>query len=95
MVLGAWFEQEGRGQGTAVVTRATVWDGEIEGIKEAIRHCIAGPILILSDSQAAIKPMVKAGERGKARTAALKEAIKGIAEKQQRESENEKAVMLA
>ena len=95
MVAGGWFEQEGRGQGTAVGTRATVWDGEIEGIKEAIRHCTAGPILILSDSQAAIKVMVKAGKRGRARTAALKEAIKGIAEKQQREGGNKKAVMLA
>ena len=95
MVAGTWFEQEGRGQGTAVGTRGTVWDGEIEGIKEAIRHCIAGPILILLDSQAAIKAMVKAGKRGRARTAALKDAIKGIAEKQQREGGNEKAVILA
>ena len=95
MVVRPWFEQEGRGQGTAVGTRATVWDGEIEGIKEAIRHCTAGPILILSDSQAAIKVIVKAGKRGRARTAALKEAIKGIAEKQQREGGNKKAVMLA
>ena len=95
MVAGSWFEQEGRGQGTAVGTRATVWDGEIEGIKEAIRHYTAGPSLILSDSQAAIKAVVKAGKRGRARTAALKEAIKGIAEKQQREGGNEKVVMLA
>ena len=39
--------------------------------------------------------MVKAGKRGRARTAALKEAINGIAEQQQREGENEKVVMLA
>ena len=95
MVAGAWFEQEGRGQGTAVGTRATVWDGEIEGIKEAIRHCTPGPILILSVSQAAIKAVVKAGKRGRARTAALKEAIEGIAEKQQREGGIEKPVTLA
>ena len=95
MVARACFEPEGRGQGTAVGTRATVWDGEIEGIKEAIRHCTAGPVLILSDSQAAIKAMVKAGKRGRARTAALKEAIEGIAEKQQREGGIEQPVMLA
>ena len=95
MVAGEWFEQERRGQGTALGTRATVWDGEIEGIKEAIRHCTPGPSLILPDSQAAIKAVVKAGKRGRARTAALKEAIKGIAEKQQREGENEKVVMVA
>ena len=75
MVAGAWFEREGRGQGTAMETRATVWDGEIEGIKEAIRHHTAGPILILADLQAAIKAVVKAGKRGRARTAALEEVI--------------------
>ena len=75
MVAGAWFEREGRGQGTAMGTRATVWDGEIEGIKEAIRHPTAGPILLLSDLQAAIKAVVKAGKRGRARTATLKEVI--------------------
>ena len=76
-------------------TRATVWDGEIEGIKEAIRHCTTGPILILSDSQAAIKAIVKAGKRGRARTAAVKEVIEGIARKQQQERETEYTVMLA
>lgn len=78
MVAGAWFKQGGRGQQTAIRTRATVWDGEIEGIQEAIRHCATGPILNLLDSQAAIKAIVKAGKRGWARTAALKETIKGI-----------------
>ena len=95
MVAGAWFEREGRGQGTAVGTRATVWDEEIEGIKEAIRHCTTGPILILSDSQATIKAIVKAGKRGRARTAALKEVIEGIARKQQQERETEHTVILA
>ena len=75
--------------------RATIWDREIEGRKEAIRHCTAGPILILSDSEAAIKAMIMAVKRGRARTDTLKEAIKGIAEKQQREGGKEKSVILA
>lgn len=40
----------------------TVWDGKIEGIKEAIRNPSEKPLLILTDSQAAIKAIVKAGK---------------------------------
>ena len=60
----------------------TVWDGEIEGIKEAIRNLTEKPLLIPTDSQAAIKAIVKAGKRGRARTAALKEIIESVAERQ-------------
>lgn len=79
MVAGAWYESEGKSYATAVGTRAIIWDREIEGIKEAIRNGTHSRILILSDSQAAIKTIVKAGKRGRARTAAMKEIIEGIA----------------
>lgn len=95
MVARAWFEREGRGQGTAVGTRATVWDGEIEGTKEAISHCADGPVLLLSDSQAAIQAIIIARKGGRARTAALKEIIERVAEKQLQGNGTEHPVVLA
>lgn len=64
MVAGACYESEERGQGIAIGSRATVKDGEIEGIKEGIQHGVKGPISILSDSQVAIMTIVKGRKVG-------------------------------
>lgn len=71
-----------------------MWEREIEGIKEAIRNGAHSPILILSDIQAVIKAIVKAGNRGRARTAAMKEIIEGIAKRLGQGEENTHGVAL-
>ena len=48
--------------------RATVWDGEVAGMEGALRAIGNNPVFILSDSQAAIMAVRKAGKRGIART---------------------------
>ena len=59
--------------------RATVWDGEIRGIKKLIHGMRnEGDILILADSQAAIAAVKKAGRAGSARTKDLAEIINSI-----------------
>ena len=73
-------ELRGRGmtEGSAYVGESTtVWDGEIRGVLGALRATRAEPnILILTDSQAAISAIRKAGTTRKARTQDLGEVIK-------------------
>ena len=49
---------------------ATVWDGEITGMKMGLRAAgnTSEKVIILSDSKAAIQAVINAGRRGKART---------------------------
>ena len=54
----------GRGLGN----RATVWDAEVTAIAETLRLSKGKRLLILSDSQAAIAAVVKAGRKGQGRT---------------------------
>ena len=80
MVGGGWFESEGI-QGSVVVGKtATVWDGEIAGIRGALDEAGMGDrLLILTDSRAAIAVIRKAGRSGKARTTDLREVVNTIA----------------
>ena len=69
VVGGGYYLQQGQ-LGVRVGTMATVWDGEITGMKLGLRA--AGntdeKVIILSDSKAAIQAIINAGRRGKART---------------------------
>ena len=47
--------------------RATVWDGEVAGIRGALEHTpMDSRVLILADSRAAIAVVRKAGRLGRA-----------------------------
>ena len=69
MVGGGYYLQQGQ-LGVRVGTRATVWDGEITGMKMGLRAAdnTDEKVIILSDSKAAIQAVINAGRRGKART---------------------------
>jgi ribonuclease HI len=68
-VGASWWDQERRkGYGIGLGKIATVWDGEVAGLRGALTHAPAKKILILSDSQAAIAATKQAGRTGKART---------------------------
>ena len=58
---------------------ATVWDAEVTAVAEVLRISKGMGLLILSDSQAAIAAIVKAGRKGQGRTKELREAINLIA----------------
>ena len=79
MVGGGWFENENM-KGTMTVGRkATVWDGEIAGLEGALRMVGNTPVLLLTDSRAAIQAVQKAGKRGVARTRGLAEVVRRLA----------------
>jgi len=64
---------------------ATVWDGEVCGVRGALEDAPSETnVLILSDSQAAIAAVKKAGRTGKARTADLRRVMMDIKERQTR-----------
>ena len=67
-------------KGTMTVGRkATVWDGEIAGLEGALRMVGSTPVLLLTDSRAAIQAVQKAGKRGIARTRGLVEVVRRLA----------------
>ena len=86
-VAGGWAKDTFEGGpwdgGKYLGEGATVWDGEITGMAEALGK---GPrdrgVLILADSKAAIQAVKKAGRTGRARTGELVRVIKGIKERQ-------------
>ena len=64
---------------------ATVWDGVVCGVRGALEDAPSeSKVLILSDSEAAIAAVRKAGSTGKARTRDLKFVMEGIRERQSR-----------
>jgi len=86
MVGGGWYaEGEKRLGGVTVGKVAMVWDGEVCGVKGALKDAPSeSNVLILSDSQVAIAVVKKAGRTGKARTCDLKVVMEGIRERQPR-----------
>jgi len=61
----------------------TVWDGEVCGVRGALEDAPSeSNVLILSDSQAAIAAVRKAGNTGRARTCDLRVVMEGIRERQ-------------
>jgi len=84
-IVGAgWYVEGGKSSGEATLGKlATVWDGEICGVRGALEDAPSETnILILSDSQAAIAAVKKAGRTGKARTADLRRVMMDIKERQ-------------
>jgi len=84
MVGGGWYVEGGKRLGGVTLGKlATVWDGEECGVRGALEDTLSeSNVLILSDSQAAIAVVKKAGRTGKVRTRDLKVVIEGIRERQ-------------
>jgi len=86
-IVGAgWHVEGGKMQGAATLGKlATVWDGEVCGVRGALEDAPnEANVLILSDSQAAIAAVKNAGHTGKARTPDLKAVLTDIKERQAR-----------
>jgi len=82
---GCYVEGGKKLGGTTLGKLATVWDGEVCGVRGALEDAPRDSnVLILSDSQAAIAAVKKAGRTGKARTRDLKVVMEGIRERQSR-----------
>ena len=63
---------------------ATVWDGEVAGMVEAVERFERGErILLLADSRAAISAIKKAGRTGTARTWELAKLMKTVGEREE------------
>jgi len=77
-----WKGEKNRG-GVTLGKLATVWDGEVCGMRGALEDAPSETnVLILSDSQAAIAAVKKAGRTGKARTMDLRRVMMEIRERQ-------------
>lgn len=63
----------------------TVWDGEVAGIRKALGESPPEwKVLIMTDSEAAIAAVRKAGRRGRSRAADLGSAVLEFRERQER-----------
>ena len=87
-VRGGWYGKAWMGcspQGNSHVGgTATVWDGEVAGMAEAVKTFERGErILLLADSRAAISAVKKAGRTGKARTRDLAKLLTTIGEREE------------
>ena len=69
VVGGGYYLQQGQ-LGVRVGMMATVWDGEITGMRMGLRAAgnTEEKVIILSDSKAAIQAVINAGQRGTERT---------------------------
>jgi len=86
MVGEGWYVEGGKRLGGATLGKlAIVWDREVSGVRGALEDAPSeSNVLILSDPQAAIAAVKKAGRTGKARTRDLKVVMEGIRERQSR-----------
>ena len=64
----------------AVGSVATVWDGEIAGMRLELESVPVSPVLVLSDSQAAIASVQNAAACGSARSADLRAVVDMVGE---------------
>ena len=72
-VRGGWYAP-GNGAGSVAVGNiATVWDGEVAGICQALRMAPDVDVLVLSDSTAALRAIKRAADRGRGRSRDLVE----------------------
>lgn len=80
-VARGWFEEGGTNTGGVPVgPKATVCDGKLAGIKEALKMVGRALVLILADCRAALQAIKVAGARRKARIRGLMEVICLISE---------------
>ena len=74
--VGGGWHAPGDGAGSvAVGSIATVWDGEVAGIRQALRMAPDGDLLVLSDSMAALQAIKRAAEGGRGRSRDLVEVL--------------------
>ena len=79
-VAGGWCDSRG-GEGCEFVgTVATVWDGEVAGMRLALESLPVTPLLLLSDSEAALAAVRNAASSGVARTADLRRVVNLVGE---------------
>ena len=82
-VGGGWHVEGLAGSKEGLGKLATVWDGEVVGMRGGIQMVPEDQkILLLSDSQAAIAAVRKAGRTGRARTGELKEVVEEVRKRQ-------------
>ena len=77
-VAGGWCGPRGAYGSVLVGTVATVWDGEIAGMRLVLESLPVVRVLLLSDSQAAISSVGNASAYGWARTADQKAMVDAI-----------------
>jgi len=70
MVGGGWYVEGGKKLGGATLGKlATVWDGEVYGVRGVLEDApCSSNVLIISDSEATIAAVKKASHTGRART---------------------------
>ena len=74
--VGGGWHAPGNGAGSvAVGSIATVWDGEVAGIRQALRMTPEVDILVLSDSTAALRAIKRTARSGRGRTRDLVEVV--------------------
>ena len=74
--VGGGWHAPGNGAGSvAVGSVATVWDGEVAGIRQALRMAPEVDMLVLSDSTTALQAIVRAARSGRGRTRDLVEVV--------------------
>lgn len=71
---------KGESGSVAVGTVATIWDWEIAGMRLVLDSVAVSPVLVLSDSQAAIASVRSAAAVGSARTADLRAVVDMVGE---------------
>ena len=84
-VGGGWYveELESEGGKKGMGRLATVWDGEVAGMRGGLYLAPKNrKVLILSDFQTAIAAVRKAGRTGRARTGELKEVVEEVWKRQ-------------
>ena len=74
-VGGGWYTPENGAGRVAVGGIATVWDGEVAGIRQALRMAPEVDMLVLSDSTAVLQAIVRAARSGRGRTRDLVEVV--------------------
>ena len=79
-VAGGWCGPRGAEGCVLVGMVATVWDGDIEGMRLALESLPVAPVLLLSDFQAAILAVCNVTVGGWAWTADLKAVVDAIGE---------------
>ena len=84
-VGAGWYVEGGLAQGHLGLGKcATVWDGEVAGMRKGLEAVDRRKkVLILSDSQAAIAAVKRAGRTGKARTRDLRKLVREIKRRQE------------
>ena len=74
--VGVGWHAPGNGAGrVAVGSIATVWDGEVAGIRQALRMAPDVDVLVLSDSTAPLRAIERAADSGRGRSRDLVEVV--------------------